>query len=92
MAGSKRGHNSRYQARNERGQFAVRTEVYYASSDDDVVPAVTRSAGDNRVKGEAPTKAKFKKTPVKKGNHPRVKAGNMAVSRTAKKVLGISPL
>ena len=117
MAGSKRGHNSCYQARNERGQFTVKTEAYYISSDDDVAPAATRSAGANRVKGDVPSK--FKKTrtvppakggkgkpfggenlekgeastPVKKkGNHPSEKAGDMAASRAAKKVLGISPL
>ncbi|XP_021307284.1 uncharacterized protein LOC110431879 [Sorghum bicolor] len=66
MAGSKRGHNSRYQARNERGQFAIKTEVYYISSDDDVAPAQPPA---NRVKEVAPSK--FKKTrtapPVKGG-------------------------
>jgi len=69
MAGSKRGHNSRYQARNERGQFAVKIEVYYISSDDDVAPAGTPSAGANRVREVVPSK--FKKTrttpPVKGG-------------------------
>ena len=95
MAGSKRGHNSRYQARNERGQFAVKTEVYYISSDDDVAPAGTRSAGANRVKEVAPSK--FKKTrtapPVKGGkgkgqaSTPVKKKGN-----PAKKVPGTSHL
>ena len=92
MAGSKRGHNSRYQARNERGQFAIKTEVYYISSDDDVAPAQPPA---NRVKEVAPSK--FKKTrtapPVKGGkgkgqaSTPVKKKGN-----PVKKVPGTSHL